>query len=263
MRSVKFLVAAGAASLLSSVAFAADMPITPPPMPMRRRRSQDFGGWYLRGDIGFSNQQCQAAFAIPIRAPTPICSSFQNMTGFDTAGIYRHRRRLSVQQLVPRRRHRRISRQFAISTGIDCQLHLERPGRLSAPTSISATKSEWLFLANAYVDLGTWWCMTPFVGAGVGTARVSIANFTDTGVATLTGGRRRHRASAIGADRLAVEFCLGAACGSRLQGHPELHGRTRLSLCRSGQRHDRRSPDLRRHQRRHDPSSSTTSPRRT
>jgi opacity protein-like surface antigen len=38
-----------------------------------------------------------------------------------------------------------------------------------------------VFLANAYVDLGTWWCITPFIGAGVGAARVSIANFTDTG----------------------------------------------------------------------------------
>ena len=36
-------------------------------------------------------------------------------------------------------------------------------------------------MANAYVDLGTWWCVTPFIGAGVGGARVSIANFTDTG----------------------------------------------------------------------------------
>ena len=57
MRSVKSLVAAGAASLLSSMAFAADMPmITPPPMyapPV----VEDFGGWYLRGDIGFSNQR--------------------------------------------------------------------------------------------------------------------------------------------------------------------------------------------------------------
>jgi opacity protein-like surface antigen len=45
----------------------------------------------------------------------------------------------------------------------------------------TATKSEVLLLANAYVDLGTWWYITPFIGAGVGTARVSIANFTDTG----------------------------------------------------------------------------------
>jgi len=40
-------------------------------------------------------------------------------------------------------------------------------------------------LANAYVDLGTWWCVTPFIGAGVGGARVSIANFTDTGINNL------------------------------------------------------------------------------
>ena len=32
----------------------------------------------------------------------------------------------------------------------------------------NGTKSEWVVLANAYVDLGTWWCMTPFIGAGVG-----------------------------------------------------------------------------------------------
>ena len=37
-------------------------------------------------------------------------------------------------------------------------------------------------MANAYVDLGTWWCITPFIGAGVGAARVSIADFSDTGV---------------------------------------------------------------------------------
>ena len=47
--------------------------------------------------------------------------------------------------------------------------------------SYTATKSELLFLANAYADLGTWWCVTPFVGAGIGTARVSVGNFTDTG----------------------------------------------------------------------------------
>ena len=44
----------------------------------------------------------------------------------------------------------------------------------------TATKSEWVFLANAYIDLGTWWNITPFVGAGIGAARVSITNYCDT-----------------------------------------------------------------------------------
>ena len=46
-----------------------------------------------------------------------------------------------------------------------------------------ATKYEWVVLANAYVDLGTWWCITPFIGAGVGGARVAITDFTDQGIA--------------------------------------------------------------------------------
>ena len=33
----------------------------------------------------------------------------------------------------------------------------------------------WVFLANAFVDLGTWDCFTPFVGAGVGAAYNTFA----------------------------------------------------------------------------------------
>jgi len=37
----------------------------------------------------------------------------------------------------------------------------------------------WVFLANAYVDLGTWNCLTPFVGAGIGGAYNNLTDFTD------------------------------------------------------------------------------------
>ena len=36
-------------------------------------------------------------------------------------------------------------------------------------------------LANVYADLGTWWCITPFIGAGVGMSRNTISSFTDIG----------------------------------------------------------------------------------
>ena len=71
---------------------------------------------------------------------------------------------------------------------------LQRHGRLqrlafgvayNGQDNYSATKSELLFLANAYADLGTWWCITPFIGAGVGTYRVTISGFTDNGVTNL------------------------------------------------------------------------------
>jgi opacity protein-like surface antigen len=86
MRSVKILIAAGAASLLSSSAFAADMAIAPPPMPYAAPVA-DFGGWYLRGDIGFSNQSVQN-----IRNTNPALYanllSLDEKTGFDTGGVF-------------------------------------------------------------------------------------------------------------------------------------------------------------------------------
>ena len=37
-------------------------------------------------------------------------------------------------------------------------------------------------MANAYVDLGTWWCVTPFIGAGIGTSYNRISGFRDDGL---------------------------------------------------------------------------------
>src|SRR3981189_1385920 len=86
MRSVKSLVAAGAATLLSSVAFAADMPSIAPPPPMAYAPPpvEDFGGWYLRGDIGFSNQRVNRLNNVLDAGNT---RSVQHL-GFDTAGIF-------------------------------------------------------------------------------------------------------------------------------------------------------------------------------
>jgi len=38
-----------------------------------------------------------------------------------------------------------------------------------------------VFLVNAYLDLGTWWCVTPFVGFGAGSAYHKIAALSDVG----------------------------------------------------------------------------------
>ncbi len=48
-------------------------------------------------------------------------------------------------------------------------------GRITIP----AASSEWTFLANTYIDLGTWDRLTPFVGGGIGVSRNTISNFTD------------------------------------------------------------------------------------
>jgi opacity protein-like surface antigen len=182
MRSVKFLVAAGVASLLSSAAFAADMAIAPPPMPYAAPVA-DFGGWYLRGDIGFSNQSVQS-----IRNTNPALYanllSLDEKTGFDTGGVFG----LGAGYQFNNWFRVDVTGQYRGNTnfhGLDLTSFPNGGATGFGSDVYNASKSEWVFLANAYVDLGTWWCVTPYIGAGVGTARVSIANFTDSGVATL------------------------------------------------------------------------------
>ena len=51
----------------------------------------------------------------------------------------------------------------------------------------SAKKSEWLFMANAYADLGEWRGIVPYVGAGLGASRNTIHSFRDSGIDPVTG----------------------------------------------------------------------------
>src|SRR5262249_40007256 len=84
MRSVKSFLAASAATLISSMAFAADMPIGAPPPMYAPAPPADFGGWYLRGDIGFSNQRVDRLNNVLDANNT---SSVQNLS-FNNAGIF-------------------------------------------------------------------------------------------------------------------------------------------------------------------------------
>jgi opacity protein-like surface antigen len=183
MRCVTFLVAAGAASLLSSAAFAADMAIAPPPQYYAPPPVQDFGGWYLRGDIGFSNQRVNN-----IRKNDPVAysqiSSLTETTSFDTGGIFD----VGVGYRVNNWFRADVTAQYrgnANFKGSDVFNASAFGLAYNGQDNYSASKSELLFLANAYVDLGTWWCVTPFIGAGIGTSRVTISNFTDTGVTNI------------------------------------------------------------------------------
>lgn len=182
MRSVKFLVAAGAASLLSSVAFAADMPIMPSPM-YAPAPVEDFGGWYLRGDIGFSNQSVKNLRKSDETAYAQIDSLIQQ-TGFDTGGIFG----VGVGYQFNNWFRADITGQYRGKSnfkGSDVFHAFNTGFPYNGVDNYTASKSELLFLANAYVDLGTWWSVTPFIGAGIGATRVSISNFTDNGANNL------------------------------------------------------------------------------
>jgi opacity protein-like surface antigen len=160
-----------AATMLSTIAAgaakAADMPYGPPP-PIEKFAQ----GWYLRGDIGMSNQRAS-------RLDNVLFATAPGLTWLDKGGFssaptlglgigYRHNDWLRFD--VTGEYRGKATFRALDTTG---------PGQANDYTF---DKSEWLFLANGYLDLGTWWCVTPFVGAGLGFTQVTISGFRDINV---------------------------------------------------------------------------------
>jgi opacity protein-like surface antigen len=161
-------------SLLSSAAFAADMPLAPPP---QYAPVAEFGGWYLRGDIGMSSQSVKNLD----NALYSTLTSLNQRTGFDSAGIYG----VGVGYQFNNWFRGDITGEYRGKSnfhGLDLTTYNDTGTVQQGSDNYTGSKSEWLFLANGYVDLGTWYCVTPFVGAGVGMSRNTISNFTDTGL---------------------------------------------------------------------------------
>jgi opacity protein-like surface antigen len=173
MVSVKVASVAGAVALFATVANAADMPGLPPVyMPPVEEFSAS--GWYLRGDIGMTNQKFKGMHQRLYDSPGTTVESvgmgwdssmmaglgigykFNDWFRADVTGEYRGKSNF----------HGSDTWTAGGSQGVD---------------NYSGSKSEWVFMANAYVDLGTWWCLTPYVGLGVGMANIKISGFRDDG----------------------------------------------------------------------------------
>jgi opacity protein-like surface antigen len=178
MRSVKFVVAAGAASLLSSMAFAADMAIAPPPQ-YYAPPVEDFGGWYLRGDIGMTNQRMKS-----LDNPDPNAALFTSVgMGFDSATLFD----VGVGYQFNNWFRADVTGQWRGRANFHGSQFTDAFVGSALVNNYTASKSEAVFMANAYVDLGTWWCVTPFIGAGIGTSYNRISGFRDDGTGSTFG----------------------------------------------------------------------------
>jgi opacity protein-like surface antigen len=175
MQSLRNLALAGATALalVPAAARGADLPA--PPM-FRAPIVEDYGAWYLRGDIGITNQRVKK-----LDSPAPgFDTTTMLVQGFDSAGLFglgvgykfNNWFRFDVTGEF------RAGAHFSALDNFPCGACATGFG----VDRFEATKSEWLFLANAFFDLGTWHGVTPFVGAGVGFDRLTIGNFTDTNI---------------------------------------------------------------------------------
>jgi opacity protein-like surface antigen len=143
-----FALAISALLALSAAARAADMPeIVQQPVAA----IQELGSnWYLRGDIGYRLDRVSGSDwnGLAISDPT-LGNAFVLGGGF---GVKLGWMRLDATA--------------------DYGFPAAFQGNVPGVTTVTASIDSLVLLANAYADLGTWHGLTPYVGAGVGTAMV-------------------------------------------------------------------------------------------
>lgn len=180
MSSVRILALAGAAAAMSTAAFAADFPPALPAQPVLQSAPSE-SGWYLRGDVGVSVQkfeafdhfQTNAAFVWP--ASWQIVQKQTDDSAFIDFGVgYQINNWLRFDFTA----EHRASAKFKVigSYREFC------PGGATCFDQYDGSHAAEVFMLNAYLDLGTWWCLTPFVGVGVGGAWNTVTSLSDLGI---------------------------------------------------------------------------------
>jgi opacity protein-like surface antigen len=158
IRTKALLTGMAAAIAFSAAADAADLPLSyERPVP---RYVEMVSGWYVRGDVGYRFNHVDS-----FQAPHAITSAkYPDSAGFTFGGGYKYdwfRSDVTVDYASP------VTARAASSS------------RFSQPQY--TTKLDPLsILANAYLDLGTWWGFAPYVGAGAGVTYVRGHEYTDT-----------------------------------------------------------------------------------
>jgi opacity protein-like surface antigen len=162
MTSYRLSGAVCAASLaLTATAGAADLPpLDLPPLNSPPRVQELFSPWYVRIDGGYRSGKTSggSASAIPITGTT-IDDSPTIGGGFGAKWNW-------------------LRADLTLDYG--GQTKFSSDTALGTPTVVQKVQNL-TTLANAYLDLGTWWGFTPYVGAGAGYTYLKPSEFTFLG----------------------------------------------------------------------------------
>lgn len=196
----------GAALLTTgSATLAADLPAPPPVYEPAPPPVAIGGGWYLRGDVGVTQQHLKDLTNVDldarvINAGDSIDFIKQSFNPAATIGV-------GVGYQVNNWFRADVTGEYRTRSRYSATEQILRPDGTTAANGVNyfdAAKTEWVGLANAYLDLGTWGGLTPYVGAGIGFARVRISHFRDINltpgnptVATAPAGARTNFAWAL------------------------------------------------------------------
>jgi opacity protein-like surface antigen len=183
MGSLKALfLVSGAVIAMTGLAQAADLLPPPPQMePPAPMASADFSGWYLRGDVGAAVQTGNINLSISpnplIGAPGDAFNSFYNPS-ISTSALFDIGVGYQINNWL----------RFDVTGEYRGGGHFQALEQVGIPSEgyqnadfYRGDVSSLIGLFNGYVDLGCWYGITPFVGAGVGFANNRLSGMTDTG----------------------------------------------------------------------------------
>lgn len=183
MASLKALCLAGVASLAATATtYAADLlPPPPPPVYYPPPPIVVGSGWYLRGDLGAGLTQLSNARSEFTR-PIPDFSqegSFLKETAIVGAGAGYQVNNWFRADVTGEYRFGAKYRAFENYTGSP---NCPTGSGYFCVDGYKGTVSSAVFLANGYVQLGTWYGITPYVGGGVGVALNTMSGLVDYGI---------------------------------------------------------------------------------
>jgi opacity protein-like surface antigen len=172
-------------------AFAADMPALPPAMPaptvvpmpiIMPMAAEPESSWYLRGDVGVGSVSVGSVDYLP--NPLNNSSDFtiqsvalQDQAFFLIGAGYEFNSWMRFDVTA----EYRTKDSFVFWGGYTTAC----PNPYAQCLDVyNGYISSWVVLVNAYVDLGTWCGLTPFVGFGIGGAANTLGGFSDVGIPT-------------------------------------------------------------------------------
>ena len=185
--------ASAAVFALASSAYAADLLPPPPALEPAPPVTPEFSGWYLRGDIGMAVNSSSIDLTT---SPDPIAlnsipdanEGYSNTTLssselFDVGVGYQFNRWLRGDVTVEYRDGGHFQSLYTLNIPGAAVGQNDQYGEF-----YRGNVSSIIGLANVYADIGTWYGITPFVGAGVGMARNTLSGMTDAGLVSTNVG---------------------------------------------------------------------------
>jgi len=154
----------------ATTAHAADLGLPPPPP---EPCPGCVGPWYLKGFVGMANPDVGSIFAPEFRDNDTFVVHHEDIKstplwglgfGYDTGHWFRFD----------------ITGEYRGSAVFLANDSYQTFG--PATNEYTADIESWVGLFNTYIDLGTWHCVTPYIGGGVGFATISVLGLTDVNV---------------------------------------------------------------------------------